>query len=111
MKKQRIDQKLDTIKKLYDWSSEGYGNEIRVSLPCDTLAALCAYATSIGVKAGHANHATLMAACRAKARGLRYRHMAESVLPSSDYLYDPRHSDAEELGYWSTGLLIPEDKG
>ena len=63
-----MDQKLDTIKKLYDWSSEGYGNDVRISITCDALATLCAYATSIGVKAGHSDHAKLMAVCRNKAR-------------------------------------------
>jgi len=100
---------LDTIRKLYDWSSEGYGNDVRISITCDALAALCAYATSVGVKAGHSDHAKVMAACRRKARGLRYHRMAESILPDSDYLYDPRHSDADEVGGWDTKLTIIEE--
>jgi hypothetical protein len=103
-----MDQRLDTIKKLYDWSSQGWGVGQRVTLTCESLAALCAYATSIGVMAGHAQHAKVMSGARQKARGLRYKKMAESILPDSDYLYDPRHSEADEFADWESNLIIEE---
>jgi hypothetical protein len=105
-----MEQRIDTIKKLYDWSSEGYGNKGRISITCDALAALCAYATSIGVQAGHKQHADVMSGCRTKAKETRYYKMALSILPESDYLYDPRHSETDDFGDWESDLIIPEEK-
>jgi hypothetical protein len=50
-----------------------------------------------------------MSDCRTKAKAARYYRMALSMLPESDYLYDPRHSEADDFGDWESDLVIPEE--
>lgn len=96
---------MNTIKSLYDFSrGEAWSIQQEITLPAGTLAALVAYAESTGLKAGHDQHSKLMTKCREKAKALRYRHMAEAILPDSDFLYDPLYSEADEFADWETNL-------
>ena len=92
---------MQSIRDLYNYAkSSAWGDDQKVVISGHSLAALVAYAESIGVRAGHDQHSAVIKECRAKAKKMRYHNMAEKILPECDYLYDSRYSEATEYADW-----------
>ena len=95
---------MKTVKELYEYAkSFAWSDDEKMQISGRDLALAVAYAESIGVRAGHDQHSAAIKNAREKARKLRYRYLVESILPSSDYLYDCRYADATEFGDWEVG--------
>lgn len=71
---------------------------ITFTLSAATICDIYWYAQGKAVKEVCDKHSAIMRDARAKAKGLRYHTMAESILPKSDIIYDGRYADAEEFG-------------
>ena len=92
----------NTIKKIYEEAKQNaYKKDTsKITITMGDLGILLNYAEGIGVRDICDKHLLLSHTARQKAAKLRYHIMAESILPSSDIIYDSRYADVSELWDW-----------
>lgn len=78
---------------------------LEIRLTSTQVAAIYWYAQSVAVKSVCDRHSDIMRQARRKARACRYHKMAESVLPESDEIYDPRYGE-DEIGSWKVNKEV-----